>query len=112
VTVKAASRAEILANLAEVRARLPPMADSDSQPRREAGGQSPWTIRKDPRMARCLGCQGSGVVRAASSKDKRAMPAPFIRCPCGRLPDCTGQRLLAEQDAKRVRLEELKGKGW
>jgi hypothetical protein len=112
VTVKPTSRAEILANLAKVKACLPPMPDNDSQPRREAGGQSPWTVRKDPRMARCLGCKGLGVVRAASSKDKRAMPAPFIRCPCGRLPDCTGQRLLAEQDAKRARLEELKEKGW
>jgi hypothetical protein len=112
MTVKATSRAEILANLAEVRARLPPTADSDSQPRREAGGQSPWTVRKDPRMARCLGCQGSGVVRASSSKDKRAIAAPFIRCPCGRLPSSTGQRLLAEQDSQKARLEELKGKGW
>jgi hypothetical protein len=112
MTVKATSRAEILANLAKVRACLPPMPDNDSQPRREAGGSSPWTVRKDPRMARCLGCKGLGVVRAASSKDKRAMPAPFIRCPCGRLPDSTGQRLLAEQDAKRARLEELKRKGW
>ena len=112
MTVKATSRAEILANLAEVRARLPPMPDNDSQPCREAGGQSPWTVRKDPRMARCLGCQGSGVVRAASSKDKRAIAAPFIRCPCGRLPSSTGQRLLAEQDGQRARFEELKGKGW
>jgi hypothetical protein len=112
VTVKPASRAEILANLAKVRACLPPMLDNDSQPRREAGGQSPWIVRKDPRMARCLGCQGSGVVRSAHSKDKRNLPAPLIRCPCGRLPSSTGQKLLAEQDSQRARLEELKGKGW
>jgi hypothetical protein len=37
MTIKATSRAEILANLAKVCACLPPMLDNDSQPRREAG---------------------------------------------------------------------------
>ena len=112
LTVKAASRAEILANLAKVKACLPPMPESDSQPRRESGGSPPWTVRKDPRMARCLGCKGTGVIRETRSKDNRAMPSPYIRCPCGRLPDSTGDRLLGEQDVQKARLEKLKEGGW
>ncbi len=112
MTVKAASRAEILANLAKVKACLPPMPESDSQPRRESGGSSPWTIRKDPRMARCLGCQGSGVVREKKSKDNPKAASPYIRCPCGRLPNSTGQALLAQQDVQRARFDKLKEGGW
>lgn len=112
MTVKAASRAEILANLAKVKACLPPMPESDSQPRRESGGSPPWTVRKDPRMARCLGCQGSGVVREKKSKDNPKAASPYIRCPCGRLPNSTGQALLAQQDVQRARLDKLKEGGW
>jgi hypothetical protein len=109
---RATTRAELDARLAAIRTVLPMPAENDSQPRHESGGSSPWTVRKDPRMARCLGCQGSGVVRESKSKDKSAKPSPYVRCPCGRLPSSTGQRLLAEQDGQRARLEELKGKGW
>ena len=112
MTVKATSRAEILANLAKVKASLPPMQDTDSQPRRESGGSPPWIIRKDPRMARCLGCQGSGVVREKKSKDNPKAASPYIRCPCGRLPSSTGQALLAQQGVQRARLDKLKEGGW
>ena len=112
MTVKATSRAEILANLAKVKACLPPMPENDSQPRRESGGSPPWTVRKDPRMARCLGCQGSGVVREKKSKDNPKAASPYIRCPCGRLPSSTGQALLAQQDVQRARLDKLKEGGW
>ena len=40
------------------------------------------------------------------------MPSPYIRCPCGRLPDSTGDRLLGEQDVQKARLEKLKEGGW
>jgi hypothetical protein len=64
------------------------------------------------RKEQCARCRGQGVVRESSSRDNPRLPSPYVRCPCGRLPSSTGERLLAEQYGQRARLEELRKEGW
>jgi len=59
----------------------------------------------------CRKCYGKGIHRATLG----AKAGPYVRCDCGRLPNATSARKLADQARKEERLIELQskqGKGW
>jgi|SRR5580692_2238863 hypothetical protein len=61
-------------------------------------------VNLTPAKPPCLQCYGRGVIR--HKKTRR-----YIGCPCGRLPDSWGCKVLGQQAAREERLQTLKRGG-